>query len=79
MRTNPRFPQQSPGLRGDWNLVDRLAVVDKRRRPVKNLIIAAMIAAFGAAVILPAVIGSDSAYAQAKKKEKKKKKPTGKM
>jgi len=46
---------------------------------VKKLMIAAMIAAFGAAVTLPAVIGSDSAVAAEKKKDKKKKKPTGKM
>ena len=36
-----------------------------------------MIAAFGAAVILPTV-GADSAYAQTKKKDTKKKKPVGK-
>jgi hypothetical protein len=49
---------------------------------VKKLLLAAMIAAFGAAVILPAAIGSDSAYAQTKKKDKdtkKKKKPADKM
>jgi hypothetical protein len=47
---------------------------------VKKLVLAAMIAAFGAAVILPTVVGSDSAYAQTKKKEtKKKKKPATKM
>ena len=40
---------------------------------MKKLVIAAMIAAFGAAVILPAVIGSDSAYAATKKKDKAKK------
>jgi len=38
-----------------------------------------MIAAFGAAVILPAASGTDSAYAQTKKKDaKQKKKPTSK-
>ena len=43
---------------------------------MKKLVLAAMIAAFGAAVILPTV-GSDSAYAQTQKKKdtKKKKKP----
>jgi hypothetical protein len=42
---------------------------------VKKLVLAAMIAAFGAAVILPAV-GPEAAYAAAKKKDtKKKKKP----
>jgi hypothetical protein len=51
---------------------------------VKKLVIAAMLAAFTAAVALPAVIGSDAAYAAAKKKpvsmeKSKKKKPTGKM
>ena len=47
---------------------------------MKKLVLAAMIAAFGAAVILPAVSGVDSAYAQTKKKDtKKKKKPSGKM
>ena len=45
---------------------------------MKKLIIAVMIAAFGAAVTLPAVLGSDTALAAAKK-DKKKKKPTGKM
>jgi hypothetical protein len=44
--------------------------------PVKKLLLAAMIAAFGAAVILPTVVGYDGAYAQSKKKDtKKKKKP----
>lgn len=43
---------------------------------MKKLVIAAMIAAFGAAVTFPSVVGSDSAYAQTKKKDtKKKKKP----
>jgi hypothetical protein len=43
---------------------------------VKKLLLAAMIAAFGAAVILPTVVGFDGAYAQSKKKETKKKKST---
>jgi hypothetical protein len=47
---------------------------------VKKLVLAAMIAAFSAAVLLPAASGVESAYAETKKKEtKKKKKPTGKM
>jgi hypothetical protein len=60
-------------------LVDRSAVlVENGDNPVKKLVLAAMIAAFGAAVILPTV-GPDSAYAQTKKKDtKKKKKPMGK-
>jgi hypothetical protein len=46
---------------------------------VKKLVLAAMIVAFGAAVILPAVAGPDNAYAATKKKDsKKKKKPMGK-
>ncbi len=48
-----------------------------------KLLLAAMIAAFGAAVLLPAANGAGSAYAQTKSKSKedtkKKKKPTGKM
>jgi hypothetical protein len=51
---------------------------------VKTLIVAAMLAAFTAAVTLPAVIGYDTADAATKKKsmsteKSKKKKPTGKM
>jgi hypothetical protein len=41
---------------------------------VKKLVLAAMIAAFGAAVILPTVAGPDNAYAATKKKDSKKKK-----
>jgi hypothetical protein len=37
-----------------------------------------MIAAFGAAVILPAASGTGSAYAQTKKKDAKQKKPASK-
>jgi len=48
---------------------------------VKKLLIASILAAFGAAVILP--VGSDEAFAAGKKKTKMekpmKKKPTGKM
>jgi 1,4-dihydroxy-2-naphthoyl-CoA synthase len=46
---------------------------------VKNLIVAATIAAFGAAVILPAVGSFDSAYAATKKKKKTAKKPATKQ
>jgi hypothetical protein len=49
---------------------------------VKKLLIASVLAAFGAAVILP-VVGSDDAFAAGKKKSKiekpMKKKPGGKM
>lgn len=47
---------------------------------MKKLVLAAMIAAFGAAVILPTVAGPDTAYAAGTKKKdsKKKKKPMGK-
>jgi hypothetical protein len=45
---------------------------------VKKLIVAAMIAAFGAAVILPAIGSFDSAYAATKKK-KTAKKPAAKQ
>jgi hypothetical protein len=47
---------------------------------MKRLFVAAMIAAFGAAVILPAIGSFDSAYAATKKKDKKKtaKKPAKK-
>ena len=38
---------------------------------MKKLIVATMIAAFGAAVILPAIGSFDSAYAATKKKDKK--------
>ena len=54
---------------------------EQRRSPVKKLLIASILAAFGAAVILP--VGSDEAFAAGKKKTKMekpmKKKPTGKM
>jgi hypothetical protein len=50
-----------------------------RRLPVKKLIVAAMIAAFGAAVILPTIGGFDSAYAATKKKQKTAKKPATKQ
>ena len=40
---------------------------------MRKLIIAAMIAAFGAAVVLPAMSTLDSAYAATKKTDKKKK------
>lgn len=51
---------------------------------MKKLVIAAMLAAFSAAVTLPVVLGSDKAVAAEKKKiikdnKMKKKKPTGKM
>jgi hypothetical protein len=49
---------------------------------VKKLLIASILAAFGAVVILP-VVSSDDAFAAGKKKTKTekpmKKKPTGKM
>lgn len=45
---------------------------------MKKLVLAAMIAAFGVAVILPTVAAPDSAYAAGKKKDAKKKKPMGK-
>ena len=51
----------------------------KWRLPVKKLFVAAMIAAFGAAVILPAIGSFDSAYAATKKKKKTAKKPTTKQ
>ena len=54
-------------------------VFEKWRPPVKKLILAAMIAGFGAAVILPAIGSFDSAYAATKKKDKKAaKKPAAK-
>jgi hypothetical protein len=40
--------------------------------PMKKLILAAMIAGFGAAIILPAIGSFDSAYAATKKTDKKK-------
>jgi hypothetical protein len=39
---------------------------------MKKLIVAAMIAAFGSAVVLPAITNYDSAYAATKKSDKKK-------
>jgi hypothetical protein len=39
---------------------------------MKKLIVAAMIAAFGAAVVLPTITNFDRAYAATKKKDKKK-------
>ena len=47
---------------------------------MKKLILAAMIAGFGAAIILPAIGSFDSAYAATKKTDKKKtaKKPAAK-
>ena len=44
-----------------------------------KLVLAAMIAAFSAAVVLPAVYGTDSAYAKTTKKKDTKKKPTSTM
>jgi hypothetical protein len=46
---------------------------------MKKLIAAAMIAAFGSAVILPAIGSFDSAYAATKKKKKTAKKPATKQ
>lgn len=46
---------------------------------MKKLIVAAMIAAFGAAVILPTIGSFDSAYAATKKKQKTAKKPATKQ
>ncbi len=50
--------------------------------PVKKLLIASILAAFGTAVMLP-LVSSDDAFAAGKKKTKTekpmKKKPTGKM
>jgi hypothetical protein len=46
---------------------------------MKKLFVAAMIAAFGAAVILPAISSFDSAYAATKKKKKTAKKPATKQ
>src|SRR5262245_777505 len=66
----------------------RCFALDRRTEmtPVKKLFIAAMIAAFSAAVVLPVVIGSDAANAATTKKKKKKgtqqppaKKPSGTM
>ena len=39
---------------------------------MKKLIVAAMVAAFGSAVVLPAITNFDSAYAATKKSDKKK-------
>jgi hypothetical protein len=79
MRTNLGAPRQSPGLLGQC---EKQIVRDhlwKRRTPVTKLILAAMIAAFSAAVVLPAAFGTDSAYAKTTKKKETKKKPTSKM
>jgi uncharacterized alpha/beta hydrolase family protein len=46
---------------------------------MKKLFVAAMIAAFGAAVILPAIGSFDSAHAATKKKKKTAKKPAAKQ
>jgi hypothetical protein len=46
---------------------------------VKKLILAAMIAGFGAAVILPAIGSFDSAYAATKKKKNTAKEPAAKQ
>jgi hypothetical protein len=48
---------------------------------VKKLVIASMLALFTAAIALPVVTGSDTAFAATKKKHEKmkKKKPTSKM
>jgi hypothetical protein len=46
---------------------------------MKKLIVAAMIAAFGSAVVLPAITNFDSAYAATKKKKKTAKKPAAKQ
>jgi hypothetical protein len=51
----------------------------KRRTPVKKMVLAAMLAAFGAAMVLPTAYGTDSAYAKTTKKKDTKKKPTSKM
>jgi hypothetical protein len=63
-------------------VLDGPAVLEQWRSPVKKLLIASMLAAFGAAVLVP-VVSSDHAFAAAKKKTKMekpmKKKPTGKM
>jgi hypothetical protein len=57
------------------------AVLQQRRTPVKKLVIASMLALFTAAIALPVVTGSDTAFAATKKKTpiKKQKKPAGKM
>jgi len=60
-----------------WKIVgDRLW---KRRTPVTKLVLAAMIAAFSAAVVLPAAYGTDCADAKTTEKKDTKKKPTSKM
>ena len=48
---------------------------------MKKLVIAGMLALFTAAIALPVVMGTDTAFAATKKKveKTKKKKPTGKM
>jgi hypothetical protein len=57
---------------------------EQRRSPVKKLLIASMLAAFGAAVVLPVFTSDDAVAAVTKKSKSKmekplKKKPTGKM
>jgi hypothetical protein len=56
-------------------------VPKQRSTPVKKLVIASMLALFTAAIALPVVVGSDTAFAATKKKVEKvkKKKPAGKM
>jgi hypothetical protein len=71
-----------PDCRGVWRGRWFPSVETTEVSPVKKVILAAMLAAFTAAVALPVVLGSDNAYAATKKKtseKMKKKKPTGKM
>lgn len=77
------FLSNRPDCRGMhwWWIVRRYW--EQRRSPVKKLLIASMLAAFGAAIVLP-VLGSDDAFAATKKSKTKmekplKKKPSGKM
>jgi len=79
--TNPHTPQQSPGLLQHPKEAKGRSVPKQRRTPVKKLVIAGMIALFTAAIALPVVMGTDTAFAATKKKveKTKKKKPTGKM
>lgn len=79
--TNPHTPQQSPGLPLNSKVANAQAVLQQRRTPVKKLVIASMLALFTAAIALPVVTGSDTAFAATKKKTpiKKQKKPAGKM
>ena len=79
------FLSNSPDCVGSRRVVDHPALLQQRSLPMKKLVIAGMLAAFAAAVALPAVIGSQEAVAAQKKKstskleKEKKKKPTGGM